>query len=51
MVKYILCKQLIFVTGFAKTVLGQFAQKLKFNLMPYVNDTLMHCPETLSTWL
>ena len=27
------------------------AQKLKSNLKPNVNDTLIHCPETLTTLL
>ena len=29
----------------------QFAQQLKFNLKPNINDTLMHCPEISTMWL
>ena len=31
--------------------LSQFAQELKSNLMPNINDTLMYHPETSSMWL
>ena len=41
--------ELLFVIGFAKP--SQFAQELKSNLKPNVNDTLIHCPETSNTWL
>ena len=27
------------------------AQELKFNLQPYINDTLMHCLEASTVWL
>ena len=30
---------------------SQFAQELKSNLKPNINDTLMHCSETSTMWL
>ena len=30
---------------------SQLAQELKSNLKPNINNTLMHCSETSTTWL